>query len=151
MARIAGGASDTSPGRLKTGAAAPSSALRRRPKVTAVGAFLPSLTRKAFEKYGFSTAALLTDWSAIVGADLAVYTLPERLRWPKGVEAYGEVDDAARGRPGATLVLRVDGARVLDVQYQRAQIIDRINAYFGYRAIKVRFVIDKLVRRSGNA
>jgi hypothetical protein len=33
----------------------------------AVGAFLPRLTRKAFEKYGFSAATLLTDWPAIVG------------------------------------------------------------------------------------
>ena len=38
-------------------------------------------------------------------------------------------------RPGATLVLRVDPARALDVEYRARQIIERINAYFGYRAI----------------
>ena len=32
-------------------------------------------------------------------------------------------------------MLRVDGARALDVQYKARQIIERINAYFGYRAI----------------
>jgi hypothetical protein len=32
-------------------------------------------------------------------------------------------------------VLRVDGARALDVQYNARQIIDRINSYFGYAAI----------------
>jgi hypothetical protein len=32
-------------------------------------------------------------------------------------------------------VLKVDPARALDAQYACAQIIDRINAYFGYRAI----------------
>jgi hypothetical protein len=42
---------------------------RKRPGplygVKAVGSFLPGLTRKAFEKYGFSTASLVTDWATI--------------------------------------------------------------------------------------
>lgn len=101
----------------------------------AVGALVPGITRKAFEKYGFATSALLTDWPAIAGDELAAYTRPERLKWPRGVDAYGEVADGARGRPGATLVLRVDGPRALEVQYRQRQIVDRINAYFGYRAI----------------
>ena len=33
------------------------------------------------------------------------------------------------------LVLRVDGAKALDVQYRAQQIIERINAYFGYAAV----------------
>ena len=40
---------------------------RKRPGplygVKAVGSFLPGLTRKAFEKYGFSAASLVTDWA----------------------------------------------------------------------------------------
>ena len=104
--------------------------------VKTVGSFLPRLTRKAFEKYGFSAASLITDWPAIAGRELAAYTAPERLKWPRGVERADEEAPAAeRGRPGATLVLRVDGARALDVQYNARQIIERINAYFGYAAI----------------
>lgn len=114
---------------------------RKRPGlfgVKAVGSFLPGLTRKAFEKYGFSTVTLLTDWSAIVGEKLAASTSPERLKWPRQVE-HGEdgVTSArsAKGRAGATLVLRVDGSQALAVQYSSRQIIERINAYFGYAAI----------------
>ncbi len=104
--------------------------------VKAVGSFLPGLTRKAFEKYGFSTASLVTDWPAIAGTELAAYTAPERLKWPRGVENSEEgAAPAGRGRSGATLVLRVDGARAIDVQYKARQIIERINAYFGYAAI----------------
>lgn len=107
----------------------------------AVGAFLPGLTRKSFEKYGFSTAALLTDWAHIAGQDLASFTLPERLKWPRNVEAYEDVAEDACGRPGATLVLRVDGPRAIEVQYQTAQIIERINVHFGYRAVsEIRFI-----------
>lgn len=101
----------------------------------AVGTFVPRLTQKAFEKYGFSAATLLTDWAAIVGLAMARDTRPERLKWPRSVEVYGETADDATGRPGATLVLQVDPARALEIEYKRAQILDRINSYFGYRAV----------------
>jgi hypothetical protein len=104
--------------------------------VRAVGSFLPALTRKAFEKYGFSTAALVTEWVAIAGRELAAYTAPERLAWPRGRERPdAETGEPGRGRPGARLVLRVDGGRSLDVQHKAHQIIERINAYFGYAAV----------------
>ena len=110
----------------------------RRPQFgpKAVGSFVPRLTRQAFEKYGFSAATLITDWANIVGADLARATAPERLKWPKLVAARTtSVEEIDQGRPGATLVLRVDEGRALDIQYKARQIIERINAYFGYRAV----------------
>jgi hypothetical protein len=104
--------------------------------VKAVGSFVPRLTRKAFERYGFSAAALITDWAAIAGRELAAFTAPERLKWPRRAELSDDgIDAADRGRPGATLVLRVDPQRALDVQYNARQIIERINAYFGYAAV----------------
>ena len=113
---------------------------KRRPSpvygVKAVGSFLPALTRKAFEKYGFSTATLVTDWVRIVGRELAVATAPERLKWPRGLAPVDVEGNApGQGSRGATLVLRVDGGRSLDVQHKARQIIERINAYFGYAAI----------------
>jgi hypothetical protein len=101
----------------------------------AVGSFVPKLTRKAFEKYGFSAATLLTDWPTIVGKELAGFTAPERLKWPRGIDIREDVEAGAEGRPGAVLVLRVDPARALDVEYKGRQILERINGYFGYRAI----------------
>ena len=107
----------------------------------AVGSFVPELTKKAFQKYGFSTAALLTDWAMIVGAELAGHTRPERLNWPKRAEDPDDEIAANARRTGAKLVLRVEPARILDVQYQAHRIKDRINAYFGYAAITdVRFL-----------
>lgn len=113
---------------------------RKRPNtlfgVKAVGSFVPGLTRKAFEKYGFSAATLITDWPAIVGRELAAVTAPERLKWPRAVEhAEDDTGSPAKGRPGATLVLRADGSQALAVQYGSRQIIERINAYFGYAAV----------------
>jgi hypothetical protein len=102
----------------------------------AVGSFLPALTTKAFQRYGFSTVALITDWQTIVGADLARSTSPERLKWRRLAEVNeDDAVDQPTARSGATLVLRVDGAKALEVQYQARQIIERINAYFGYAAV----------------
>jgi hypothetical protein len=100
----------------------------------AVGSFVPGLTRKAFEKHGFSTAALITDWARIVGVDLAAYAAPEKLKWPRAAATSADAEPA-EPRSGAMLVLRVDPARALDAEYRARQIIERINAYFGYRAV----------------
>lgn len=106
----------------------------------AVGSFVPGLTRKAFEKFGFGAATLITDWAAIAGAEIAGYTVPERLKWPRG--AGGDADDWDSERRGATLMLRVDPARALDVEYRARQIVQRINAYFGYRAVETLRIVQ---------
>ena len=124
----------------RLGGASPAVSFRSKKSVTgfvpgpkAVGSFVPKLAAKAFEKFGFATAAVLTDWHDIVGPQLAAMTAPERLRWPREMQ----VDPATAPGPraGATLMLRVDPARALDVQYKTAQIIERINVYFGYAAV----------------
>ncbi len=97
-----------------------------------MGSFVPGLTKKAFEKHGFAAATLLTDWETIVGRELASYTVPERLKWPRMTGSTEADPDGPR--PGGTLHLRVDPARALDVEYRARQIAERINAYFGYRA-----------------
>jgi hypothetical protein len=120
-------------------------------KTRTVGALVPNIAKKVFEKFGFSTATLLTDWAIIVGADLAAYTAPERLKWSRGYDsaASGEVET---GRPGATLMLRVEPARALDIQYKARLLIDRINAYFGYRAVaEIRLIQAPLLRPAAPA
>jgi hypothetical protein len=112
----------------------------------AIGAFVPKLTRTAFEKFGFSTAALITDWPQIVGASLAKTTSPDKIRWPRAPGAQGGAGEerAPSGpRSGATLHLSVEPALALDVQYKTALIIDRINAYFGYRAVADLRIVQK--------
>jgi hypothetical protein len=98
----------------------------------AIGSFVPKLAGKAFEKYGFHSAEIMTAWPQVAGADLATYTAPERIKWPR---ATGASEDGTGDTGGATLVLRVEPARALDVEYRSAEIIDRINRYFGYRAV----------------
>ena len=122
--------------------------MRAQLSARTVSSFVPRLTRKAFEKYGFATAALLTDWASIVGADIASFTAPERLKWPRRVEAFDEPQPGNEGRPGAPLILRVDGPRAIELQHKTHQIIERINASFGYRAVaELRFVQAPIARQ----
>jgi hypothetical protein len=81
------------------------------------------LTRPIFRRRGFAEGAILTDWPAIVGDHLAKRTAPEKV---------------VPGRPGSegTLHLRIeDGALALELQHLEPVLIERVNGYFGYRAV----------------
>lgn len=89
-------------------------------------------TRKVFERYGFAYAEVLSRWREIVGEEVAAYSAPERIRWPRlasGSQA------AARRKLGGTLVIRVADGRAVELQHDSARIIDKVNTYYGYEAI----------------
>ena len=114
------------------------SAMARKPPIgRSVGSFVPGLAQKALQKFGFPAAAILTEWPMIVGPDIAAYTAPERLRWPNRPPPEADETDQEpwHGAEGATLVLRVEGPRALELQHRIAQLIERINAHFGFQAI----------------
>lgn len=108
----------------------------------AAGSYVPKIAAKAFEKFGFHTAEIMTSWPRIAGADIAAWTAPERLRWPRLPQGAPADDGSGAQRPGGTLVLRVEPARALDVEYRGAEIIDRVNRYFGYRAVETLKIIQ---------
>ena len=118
----------------------------------AVGAYVPAIARKAFETHGFPSASILSDWPEIIGADFAAITAPERLVWPRGGnQSHPDEGNPQRKsshrRSGATLVLRVDGPRSLEVQHIAPQLLERINTYFGYRAVAELRIIQGPVNR----
>ena len=100
----------------------------------AIGSFVPQITKKSFQKFGFSATSLLTEWSSIVGQEVADVTRPEQIKWPRLPDVHD--DTAASSDRGATLFLRVEPACALDIQYRRSQIIGRINSHFGFNAIR---------------
>lgn len=77
-------------------------------------------------KRGFATADLIASWEDIVGQRHAGATAPEKIVWPKRPD-----ERAGQG----VLVLRVDGPRAVLVQHELGQIVERVNAFFGYAAI----------------
>ena len=81
----------------------------------------------AFAKQGFASAELVTRWTEIAGAEIAAHSEPEKIRWPRPVE--GETPE-----PG-TLVLRVEGPTAVEIQHQADVVLERVNRFFGWRAV----------------
>ncbi|MEC9367293.1 MAG: DciA family protein [Pseudomonadota bacterium] len=110
---------------------------------------MPQVAKAAFEAHGFPSAELLTNWRDISGADLASFTRPERIVWPKRKSEPGGPD--VRSERGATLVLRTEGPRALEVQFMAAQLLDRLNTYFGYGAITELRLLQAPIGRGNSA
>jgi len=81
----------------------------------------------AFARQGFASTGLVTHWPEIVGAEIADHAEPMRMVWPRRVHE----DDPEP----ATLVLRVEGPVALEIQHLSGIIIERVNRFFGWRAV----------------
>ncbi|MEC7490301.1 MAG: DciA family protein [Pseudomonadota bacterium] len=109
---------------------------RRAQGLLAVGVNLPALAAPAMRKRGFAQARLITDWPAIVGDMVAHETTPQKLTFPRG------------GTSGALLYLRVTSAFAPELQHIAPQVIERINGFFGYRAVaSLRYLQGPVPRR----
>ena len=58
---------------------------------------VPKLARAVMGKRGFAEAGLLSDWQAVVGADIAAKALPERLDFPRGERRDGTLHLSVTG------------------------------------------------------
>lgn len=92
----------------------------RNKGLRAAGEEAARVTAPIRRKRGLAEAALISEWGAIIGPALAAQCVPLRL---------------VRGTDGGTLHIRTGGALALELQHLEPQVIERINGYFGYRAI----------------
>ena len=102
---------------------------------------------------GFAITSLLSEWPAVVGEELASFTAPEKVVWPRRSEDGEAASPQSAWRTdGAILVLKVDGPRAIEVQHRAEQILERVNIYFGYRAVaQLRFLQAPLGKAKGQA
>ena len=91
-------------------------------------------------KRGFAAAQLVTQWESIVGAEWARRLGPERLDFPRGEREHGIL--RLRAAPGAAL----------EAQHCSPLLLERINGFFGYRAVeRLVFVQGPSLRRVASA
>jgi hypothetical protein len=102
------------------------------------------ITKAAFARYGFAQAEVVANWEAIVGADLAAVSAPERIKWPRGAGEEAQ-------KQGGTLVIRAAPGRALELQYQASGILSRINSFFGHGAIAAIKVVQAQTLPAGPA
>src|SRR5262245_33421872 len=112
----------------------------------AVGAYVARTLDPVARARGFATTTLLSEWASIVGTDLAQFTAPDRVSWPRRQDGP-EAAAASKRAPGATLILRVNGPRAIEVQHRADQILERVNTYFGYRAVAGLRIVQAPVTR----
>ena len=100
----------------------PQAKFDRRGGLKALSATLPRVATRALGRRGFAEGDLVHRWDSIVGREMAAHCLPVRLA------------SAKRGG-GATLTLRVEPGFALELQHLEPLLIERINGFFGYRAV----------------
>lgn len=77
--------------------------------------------RKAAAAKGFAEPDVLLRWEEAVGPHLAGLCQPMKVSYGSSI--------------GATLTVRVDGGHAPEIKHQEPQIVERINRFYGYRAI----------------
>lgn len=89
----------------------------------AIADLMPAIGRTAFRRFGFVQSSVVTRWPEIVGAAHARHCAPESIRFPPGEKLDG------------ILQLVVTPAHAPLISHVIPEIIERVNRFFGYRAV----------------
>ena len=82
------------------------------------------LTRQILGARGFTYVELLSAWTDIVGENIAQYSLPQKLTFPKDSHA-----------DGCLTIMVPAGAFAMEIKQRESTIITQINGFFGYPAV----------------
>jgi len=110
----------------KPGKAAKKARTYQRPRGGAakpIGELMPQIGRTAFRRFGFVQSSVVTRWPEIVGPVHARVCSPEAIRFPPGEKSEG------------ILQLVVAPAQAPLIQQVTPEIIERVNRFFGYKAV----------------
>lgn len=89
-----------------------------------IGSHLAKVTRRVLGRRGLGEAEVILRWPVIVGERLARQCLPEKLSHRRGAVA------------GGVLHVCVEPAAATVIQHMAPVIVERINTYYGYRAVE---------------
>lgn len=88
-----------------------------------IGELMPHIGRTAFRRFGFVQSSVVTRWPEIVGPVHARVCAPEAIRFPPGEKSEG------------IMHLVVVPAHAPLIQQVIPEIIERVNRFFGYKAV----------------
>lgn len=112
-----------------------------------LSALIPGLTKDVFGRKNMLFGKMVAEWGQVAGEEMAARTLPLDLKFSgltgksrAGGNIHGIPPVSALGRAGgsaqAVLHLAVQPGYALEFTYQKALLIERLNVFFGYPAIK---------------
>lgn len=85
---------------------------------------------KVVAQQGFANADILVSWPEIVGERLGRLSQPIKVDWPRRPR-----DGAGTASQPGTLVVRTDSAAALELQHLAPVVIERVNAFYGWRCV----------------
>ena len=97
---------------------------------------IPKTLKKHLKKNGYNYSNIVDNWTRMVSKKISDACYPVTVKMGK------EMKDS-------TLVLNVIHGKELEVEYEKNQIIDKINSFFGYKYIRnvtLKTVRDKVVK-----
>lgn len=89
-----------------------------------ISSVLGNIAKRMLGKKAFVEADIICNWANIVGDEMADFLIPVNISFKKGERSDGVLTIAAAG-----------GAFALEVQLKNKLLIDKVNTFFGYRAV----------------
>ena len=86
------------------------------------GNTLPRGVKGILKKNGYNYSEIISKWNVLVGKDISNFS------YPKSIKMTGK-------DKSGTLILSVERGNEINVEYSKKEIINKINAYFGYKLI----------------
>ena len=85
---------------------------------------IPKILKKHLKKGGYNYSNIVDNWTKIVSPKISNACYPATIKMRKNMK-------------DGTLVLNVIHGKEIEVEYEKNEIIDKINSFFGYNCISV--------------
>ena len=102
-----------------------------------VGKSLPKIIDKNIKKRNFVEITLIKQWKEIIGQDIAKYCWPIKI-------VFSDIKNS-----NGIIFLKTKRGRSMEIEFKNDEIIEKLNQYFGYKAInKISVVQDFNIKDS---
>ena len=88
-----------------------------------IGDTLPKILKTKLKKANFVDISVIKNWKEIVGDDIAKNCWPIKIFFSDGNNSNGKI------------TIKVKRGWSLEIEYKNQEIIEKLNQYFGYKAI----------------
>ena len=86
------------------------------------GNTLPRGVKGILKKNGYNYSEIISKWTMLVGKDISNCSYPKSIKMKKG-------------DTNGTLILGIKRGDEIQIEYEKKNIMDKINSYFGYKLI----------------